>query len=254
MKSISHGTVSERMRSAMKNTAPLSTPTSSSSRAAEAAETSRPSSRIRSCSRSSSIRISPTPASTSVCDTSRRHPLCLHDPGHRDDLVTAHDERPAFPVGARDLCIDEDILDLLRAAGEAVAGTPPAYLKPWNARLDPPRPPFDGPIEVARAGLEPEPVVLTHRWEPAAEVDALRAGARVEQLDERRRHRPPLVERAENVLARRRMDAFEERQHLVADETAQCSRVRRVGAPFEAALGAERLCLLAPHAEKRAHD
>ena len=34
MKSISHGTVSERIRSAMKNTAPFSTPTSSNSRPA----------------------------------------------------------------------------------------------------------------------------------------------------------------------------------------------------------------------------
>src|SRR6266852_1251107 len=112
MKSISQGTERFRIRSAMKKTAPLITPTSSSSR-------------IRSCRRASSISTWPTPASTSVCDTSCGHPLGLDDPRDRDDLVAAYDEWPAFTVGARDLCVHEHILDLLRAAREPVSRTPP---------------------------------------------------------------------------------------------------------------------------------
>ena len=53
-------------------------------------------------------------------------PVGLDDPGHGDDLVAAHDERPAFAVGAWDLGVDEHVLDLLRAAGEPVAGPPAA--------------------------------------------------------------------------------------------------------------------------------
>ena len=63
--------------------------------------------------------------------------------------------------------------------------------------------------------LEPEPVVLAHRLDAAAEVDPLRPDRRVEQLGERRRQRAPLVERAQDVLARGRVDPLEQRQHLV---------------------------------------
>src|SRR2546423_4060724 len=117
---------------------------------------------MRSCRRSASIRTSPTPASTSVCDTRRRHPLGLDDPGHGHDLVAPDDERPAFTIGPRHLCVDEHILDLLRASGEPVTRPPPSYLKPWQARLDPPRAPRDHAVQLARARLEPQPVVLAH--------------------------------------------------------------------------------------------
>src|SRR3954452_728863 len=99
---------------------------------------------MRACRRSSSIRISPTPRSSSVADTLCAHPLRLDDPRHRDDLVTPHHERPAFAVGARDLCVDEHVLDLPRAAREPVAGTPPPYLKPCDRGLDAPVTPRDG--------------------------------------------------------------------------------------------------------------
>src|SRR5258705_13760335 len=102
---------------------------------------------MRSWRRSWSISTFPTPASTSVCDTSCGHPLCLDDPRDRDDLVAAHDERPAFTVGARDLCVHEHILDLLRAAREPVSRTPSPYLKPSQARLDPPLPPLERPAQ-----------------------------------------------------------------------------------------------------------
>src|SRR3954451_14451007 len=80
------------------------------------------------CRRSSSIRISPTPRSSSVADTLRAHSFRLDDPRHCDDLVTAHHARPAFAVGARDLCVHYHVLDLPRAAPEPVARTPPSYL------------------------------------------------------------------------------------------------------------------------------
>src|SRR5207253_3049106 len=84
-----------------------------------------------------------TPASTSVCDTGRCHPLRLDDPRDRHDLVAAHDERPAFAVGARDLCVYEHILDLLRTAGQPVSRTPASYPKPWQPGFDPPRAPVE---------------------------------------------------------------------------------------------------------------
>src|SRR5437764_3551886 len=127
---------------------------------------------MRSCSRSSSIRISPTPLSSSVCDTLRAHPFRCDDPRHGDDLVAAHHERPAFAVGAWDLGVDEHVLDLLRAPGEPVAGSPPPYLKARQGGFDPPAAPLDHAVEVARAVLEPEPLVLAHRLHAAAEVDA----------------------------------------------------------------------------------
>ncbi len=76
-------------------------------------------------------------------------------------------------------------------------------------------PHVDLAAQLDRAALEPEPVVLAHRLDAAAEVDALRAGRRVEQLGERRRQRPPLSSDAQDVLARGRMDPLEQRQDLV---------------------------------------
>ena len=46
--------------------------------------------------------------------------------------------------------------------------------------------------------------MLAHRLDAAAEIDALRADGRVEQLGERGRQRAPLVEHAQDVLARGR--------------------------------------------------
>ena len=125
----------------------------------------------------------------------------LDDPGHGDDLVAAHDERPLLALRARDLRVDEHVLDLLLLPAEPVAGPPPSYLKPWRAA--------SGFVHVApahlaverdRPALEPEPLVLAHRLEAAAEVDALRADGCREQLGERRRQRLAAVERAQEVL------------------------------------------------------
>src|SRR5581483_3974272 len=215
---------------------------------------SRPSSRIRACSSSAVIRISPTPRSSSALVTDGGHPFALDDPRHGDDLVAAHDERPAFAVGARDLRVDEHVLDLLRAAGEPVAGPPPAYLKPWPLRGDAPRPPAHLAVERDRPLLEPKPVVLAHRLDAAAEVDALRGGRGVEQLGERGRQHAALVERAQDVLPRRRVEPLEERQQLVPDESALRVAVRRVAPEGEAPLAAVGLRLLAPHREQRPDD
>src|SRR5215210_1341082 len=137
---------------------------------------------MRAWSASSSIRTSPTPCSTSVCDTARLDCGVCDDPGHGHDLVAAHDERPAFAVGARDLRVDEHVLDLPGAAGESVAGTPTANPKPWQLGADrPPAPPHLA-VEVHRRALEPEPTVLADGVRAAAEVDALRADRRVEKL------------------------------------------------------------------------
>ena len=115
-------------------------------------------------------------------------------------------------------------------------------------------PQTDRPVEIDGARFEPEPVVLAHRLDAAAEVDSLRADGRREQLGECRRQRAPLVERAQHVLARGGMDPLEERQDLVADQPRSVAAIRRVAAPLEPALAAVRLRLLAPDAEERPHD
>src|SRR5438093_6826764 len=203
---------------------------------------------MRACSASSSIRISPTPRSSSVADTGRPHPLCLDDSRDRDDLVTAHHERPAFAVGARDLCVAEHVLQFLPAAGESVAGAPPPYCKPWQLGFDTPRSPVDAAAQRDRAALEPEPVVLAHGLEAAAEVDATRGQRLGEEARERRAQRLPLVERAQEVLARSRMELLQQREDLLSDQAALRVRVRRVGAPLEPVLTAVRLRVLAPDA------
>src|SRR3954452_18782971 len=115
---------------------------------------------MRSCRRSSSIRTSPTPRSTSVCDTVGPHPLPLEDPGHGDDLVAAHDERPALTVRPRDLGVDEHVLHLPRPTLQPVAWPPSPYLKPWQVGFDAPPSPLDAAAQVDGRRLEPEAVVL----------------------------------------------------------------------------------------------
>src|SRR5437870_10568852 len=109
---------------------------------------------MRVCSVSSSIRISPTPRSSSVADTSCSHPLDFDDTRNRHDLGAAHDERPAFTIGARDLCVDEHVLDLPVPSGEAVAGTPSPYSKAWQLGLDAPVTPVDRAAQLDGPALE----------------------------------------------------------------------------------------------------
>src|SRR5262245_15856737 len=115
---------------------------------------------MRSCSRSSSISTSPTPRSSSVCDTSSTHPFHVDDPGYRHDLVAPHDERPAVAIGARDLGVDEHVLHLLRATGEPVARPPASYFKTRQARFNAPAAPDHRAVEHTRARLEPQAIVL----------------------------------------------------------------------------------------------
>src|SRR5215217_5936971 len=199
---------------------------------------------MRAWSASSSIRTSPTPCSTSVWDMGHLDLAVGHDPRDRDDLVASHHERPAFAVGAQALRVDAHILDLPGPAGESVAGQPAAADKPWQGRADrPPAPPHLA-VEVDWRALEPQPRVLADGVRAAAEIDPLRPDRRVEEL----------CERAEDVLARRRVDPLEQRDDLVADQAADRFAVGRVDAEREPALAAESLRLLAPEAEQRTDD
>src|SRR5438552_3187624 len=155
---------------------------------------------MRRCSASSSIRTSTTAASRSVALTVD---LRVRDePGNGDDLVSAHDEGPGLSVGTGDLGVDEHVLDLLAPPGEPVARPPASYLKPCQLRPDAPRAPAHFAVEVDGATLEPEAVVLAHGLHAAAEIDALRAFGRREQLGELGRERLARVElRAENLRA-----------------------------------------------------
>src|SRR2546421_3041758 len=132
MKSTSQGIVSLRIRSAMKKTAPLRTPISSRSRPAYSAEISSPRSTTRGRSRSSSMRTSDTPRSSSVCcDTLDARSFRVDDARNCDHVVSTHDERPRLAGGTGDLRVDEHVLDLLRPPSEPIAGTPGPYLTAW---------------------------------------------------------------------------------------------------------------------------
>src|SRR5262249_13169334 len=156
------------------------------------------------------------------------------------DLVTAHDERPAFAVGAWDLCVDEHVLDLLRAPREPVPRAPPPYPKAWDPGADPEAAPAHLSDELDGCLLEPEPLVLAHGRDPAAQVDAARADRRVEQLRERGIERAARLERAEDVRPGGRMDPLEPREDLVADQSTHRARVRRVDAEGKPVLVAVR--------------
>ena len=172
----------------MKKTAPLSTPTSSSSRPGVVggdllAELADP--RLQASRRRSGPRRPRARARTGSCALHRRlHPVGLDDPGHGDDLVAADHERPAFAVGAGDLGVDEHVLDLLRAAGEPVARPPPADDKAWELGTDAPTAPVDLAAQLdrararARAGRAPAPPGARRRGRRASTRPARRAAPR----------------------------------------------------------------------------
>src|SRR5713226_1921225 len=251
MKSISQGIPSVRMRSAMKKTAPLRTPMSSISRPAYSAEIPSPNSTARAGSRSSSMRTSETPRSSSVCDTFDVHSFRLDDARHRDHVVPAHDERPRLACRPGDLRVDEHVLDLLRSPDEPITGAPGPYLKAWELRGNPPLPPAHLAVECDGRALEPDPVVLAHGGQAGAEVEPPRPGGRREQLVERR---PLSLREPEQVALGGGMQLAQARQDLVPDETALRLAVGLVGPELEPFGTAVLLRLLAPDCEQRAHD
>src|SRR3954453_3401941 len=164
---------------------------------------------MRRCSDVSSISTSVTARSSSVADSADLR--VVDDARHGDDLVPAYDERPRLALRAWDLGVDEHVLNLLRPAGETVAGLPSSHFETGRAGGDAPRPPAHSSVEVARAALEPEAVVFAHRLDAVAEVDAHRAGRRREQLREGRRQCLSRVERAQDVLFGGGMEFAQER-------------------------------------------
>src|SRR5215469_10769377 len=141
---------------------------------------------------SSSIRTSLTARSSSVALSV--YLRVLHDSRHRDDLVAAHHERPRLALRARNLRVDEHVLDLASPPRQPVAGPPSAHSKPWQLRANSPLSPADLSGKVDRPLLEPETLVLANGLDAPAEVDAPRSRRRREQLGERRRQRLPHVE------------------------------------------------------------
>ena len=133
----------------------------------------------------------------------------LDDARHGDDLVSAHDERPRLALRARAPSRRRTRPGSSAPTRQAVPGPPASHSKSWQLGADPPLPPAHLAVELDRPVLEPEPLVLAHRLDAAAEVDALRAGRRGEQLGERRRQRLARVERAEDVLVGGRVEAAE---------------------------------------------
>src|SRR4051794_41939737 len=102
----------------------------------------------------------------------------LDDARDRDHLVPAHDERPGLALRPWDLGVDEHVLNLLRPAGETVAGLPSSHFEAGRARGDAPRPPAHCSVEVDGAALEPEAVRFRPRPGPRTPDRAAPAGRR----------------------------------------------------------------------------
>src|SRR6476659_10269880 len=85
-------------------------------------------------------------------------------------LVTGDDERPLVSLTARDLRVDEHVLDLLRTTGQAIAWPARADDEAGTAAFDRPGAEGDGPLQ---AHL----VVLANRADAASEIDAFAAFA-----------------------------------------------------------------------------
>src|SRR5215467_10427607 len=113
--------------------------------------------------------------------------------------------RAALAIRPGDLRVHEHILNLLRPSCEPVARAPAAHAQAGQLRADAPAAPQHLAAQLDRAALEPDAVVLTDDLHAVAEVDALRADRRVDELGERGRHRAPLFQRTQDVLARRRV-------------------------------------------------
>src|SRR5262249_31099854 len=137
---------------------------------------------------------------------------------------------------------------------EPVARPPATYLKACELGFNSPFAPADGFLERDRAGLEPEPVVFAHRLQAAAEVEPLRPGRGIEQLGKGRGELAPLLERAQQIRVRRRMDLPEQREDLLADQAADGVGVARVLAMADSDGVAVRDRLSMPERQERADD
>src|SRR5439155_4460854 len=133
--------------------------------------------------------------------------------------------------------VDDNLLDLLRPAGEPVPRPPASYLKAYELGFDPPFAPANLAGEVHRTALEPKAVVFANRLDAAAEIDTLRARGRGEQFGERRLERGALLECPEDVLVRRGMELAQQWQDLRANESPRGLEIRAVG-PVGQAVGA----------------
>src|SRR5919198_2825983 len=112
------------------------------------------------------------------------HRRIFHDSGHADNPVPPDDDGPPRPLAAWHLGVGEDVLQLLAATGETVAGLPRAHLEARFVGLDLPRAEADGTV------LERDPIVLADGSDPPPEVALLRALARCEETEERLLHVP----------------------------------------------------------------
>src|SRR5439155_11342095 len=95
----------------------------------------------------------------------------LGDSGNGDDFVPGDDERPRVTLRSRNLRVHEEILHLLAAPCEMIAGTAAPEHEPRHVALDAPQP-------VARGALEADGAVLARGADPAPEIGALRPGGR----------------------------------------------------------------------------
>src|SRR6476620_9609265 len=211
---------------------------------------------MRAWSVASSIRTSPTPRSSSVLVliTLPPHRWIFHDSGDADNLAARDDERPGRALAPWHLRVDEDVLHLLAAAAEAIAGAPGTNLEAGSVRRDRPGAEADGAV------LERDAVVFADGADAVAEVRFLRAGGGCEQLAQRplarAREARAFLGRCEReqVLAGAGVELLGERQDLRADQTPFRRVVGAVLAVRKARIVAVGACLLGPEVEQRPDD
>src|SRR5579859_6348839 len=212
---------------------------------------------MRACSVASSIKTSPTPRSRSVrvaiAIPLRAHVWIFHDSRHANNLAGLDDQGPGRPLAARHLRVDEDVLHLLAAPAQAIAGAPRTHLEAGRVGGDRPR------AEADRAALERDRVVLADRADAAAEVSLLRALAAGQEPVQRllqlpRQARALVGGEGEQVVAGPGVELLQQREDLRADQAAFRVRVRAVAPVGEPGCGAVRLGVLAPQLEQRPDD
>ena len=260
MKSTSQGTVRWRIRSAMKKTAPLRTPTSSRSRAARSRR--RSPRRARRRARAASPR-RPAPrrrrARAQPCSSRSR----ARTPGVSTRPGTATTSSPRTTSGHASrsrpghLGVDEHVLQLLAPPGEPIARPPGRTSRPGSvATRSSTAPQRTGPCSRLSSSYSRTARIPPPRSACLRAVARSRAarGACARASRGRRAARRP--REREHVLARPRdASSAQQRQDLVADQAPLRVRVRAVArgtaSPSRGAVG---LGLLAPEREQRADD